>query len=85
MEIVQILRWFWRRLSAWIHLDSVFEPDHVLVLPLIVSLPFLFYARSDFIGKSDRLIQLHQQSIPVIHVKLPPIAYLLRPPLSALG
>jgi hypothetical protein len=82
---MQILWGLWWRLSTWIHLDSVFEPDYMLILPLIIALPFLFYARSDFIGKSDRLIQLHQQSIPVIHVKLPPTAYLLRPPLSALG
>jgi len=60
-----------------VHFDSIFEPDHVLVLPLVVALPAPLDAGSDFIRKSDRLIQLHQQSIPVIHVKAPPTAYLL--------
>ena len=83
MEIVQILWWLWWWLSAWVHLDSIFEPDHVLILPLIVALPSLLYARTDFLRKSDRLIQLHQQSIPVIHMKVLLTAYLLHPPLSA--
>jgi hypothetical protein len=39
MEIVQILWWFWWRLITWVHLDSIFEPDHVLILPLIIALP----------------------------------------------
>jgi hypothetical protein len=85
MEIMQILWWFWRRLSTWMHFDAIFEPNYVLILPLVIALPALLDAGSDFIRKSNGLIQLHQQSIPVCHVNVPPTAYLLRPPLCASG
>jgi len=39
-------------------LNPVLEHDHVLVFPQVIALPALLDAGSDFIGKSDRFIQL---------------------------